>query len=67
MGGAPTTDPKIIQVLMELNIYKNTSLGWLDIKDMPFSKVLLIHRGILELGKEEERQMKKQNRKNKKW
>ena len=52
---------------MELNIYKNTSLGWNDIKDMPFSKVLLIHRGIVELNKEEERQMKKQNRKNKKW
>ena len=67
MGGAPTTDPKIIQVLMELNIYKNTSLGWNDIKEMPFSKVLLIHRGILELSKEEERQMKKQTKKNKKW
>ena len=67
MGGAPTTDPKIIQVLMELNIYKNTSLGWNDIKEMPFSKVLLIHRGILELSKEEAKQMNKKDRGNKKW
>jgi hypothetical protein len=50
---------------MELNIYRNTSLSWLDLKDMPFSKVLLIHTGLIELQKEEKKQMDKSNRKNK--
>ena len=50
---------------MELNIYKNTSLGWIDLKDMPFSKVLLIHTGLVELQKEEQKQLDKANRKSK--
>jgi hypothetical protein len=50
---------------MELNLYRNTSLGWRDLKDMPFSKVLLMHTGLVELQKEEKNQLDKANRKNK--
>mgnify|MGYP005815458973 CR=1 FL=1 len=64
ISGLPITDTNMAMTLIEVGLYKNTSLGWLDIKDMPHGKVFLIHQAIIEMQKEEQRQIDKANRKN---